>query len=152
MVRQLSTSTKLQGFHYYQGRIQSTTCGCNIFSHTKTRQHHPKTLIIKVSFTMNQTGQKKFTRGVAPKPPKDLSMSAPALAYQPKPPLHGLSFSKFLNKNHTTLFWSGHQTESSKTRLHKAQHPLASRWPPLIPHRIPPWSKFWVQVYNPLLK
>ena len=53
MVRQLSVSTELQGFHYYQGRIQSTTCGYNIFSHTKTRQQHPKTLITKVGFTMS---------------------------------------------------------------------------------------------------
>ena len=27
----LPMSTKLQGYHYYQGRIQSTTCGYNIF-------------------------------------------------------------------------------------------------------------------------
>ena len=36
----LPTSTKLQGYHYYQGRIQSTAIGYNIFSLYITRQQH----------------------------------------------------------------------------------------------------------------
>ena len=39
----LPTSTKLQGYHYYQGKIQSTTCGYNIFSlYITQQQHHTK--------------------------------------------------------------------------------------------------------------
>ena len=45
---------------------------------------------------------------------------------------HGLSLSKSLIKNHATLFGSGHQTGSSKTRLHKAQHVLVLLWLILI--------------------
>ena len=46
----LPTSTKLQGFHYYQERMQSAV---TIFSLTQTWQsHHHKTLITKVGFTM----------------------------------------------------------------------------------------------------
>ena len=34
---------ELQGYHYYQGRIQSTTCDYNIFSLYITQQpHHTK--------------------------------------------------------------------------------------------------------------
>ena len=49
----LPTSTELQGFHYYQGRIQRTTCSYNIFSLSKTQHQHSKTLITKVGFTMS---------------------------------------------------------------------------------------------------
>ena len=35
----LPTSTELQGFHYYQGKIQSITCGYNI-SLSPTRQEN----------------------------------------------------------------------------------------------------------------
>ena len=39
----LPTSMKLQGYHYYQGRIQSTSVGYNIFSISKTQPpHHTK--------------------------------------------------------------------------------------------------------------
>ena len=39
----LPTSTELQGYHYYHGRIQSTTFDYNIFSLYKTeQQHHTK--------------------------------------------------------------------------------------------------------------
>ena len=42
----LPSSTELQGFHNYQGRIQSAA---TVFSLSKTRQqHHHKTLITKV--------------------------------------------------------------------------------------------------------
>ena len=44
-------STELQGFHYYQGKVQK--CGYNIFSlPQKTRQQPYKTLITKVDSTM----------------------------------------------------------------------------------------------------
>ena len=36
----LLTSTELQGFHYYQGRIQSAATV--FFSISKTRQQHPQ--------------------------------------------------------------------------------------------------------------
>ena len=39
-------------------------------------------------------GQKNFPEGVALGPPKDLSMSIPTWAYQPKPSLHGLNLNK----------------------------------------------------------
>ena len=48
-------------------------------------------------------------------------MSALTWAYRPKPPLHGLSIRKSPIKNHATLFGSGCQTGSNKTRLYKTQ-------------------------------
>ena len=68
-------------------------------------------------------GPKFFFPGdAAPGPPRGLSMSAPTWAYRRKPSLHGLSLSKSPIKNHAILFGSGRQTESNKTRLHKARH------------------------------
>ena len=73
-----------------------------------------KTLITKTAFSTScaQDSQwatkraKNFLGGVALKPPKSLSMSTLAWAYQPKPSFHGLSLKKSLIKNHATLFKS----------------------------------------------
>ena len=55
---------------------------------------------------------KIFPEGVAPEPPRGLSMSTPAWAYRPKPPLHGLSLQKSPIKNHTILFKSDHYAKT----------------------------------------
>ena len=47
-------------------------------------------------------------------------------AKQAKKNFHGLSLNKSPIKNHATLFESGCQTGSNKTRLHKAQHIASS--------------------------
>ena len=44
-------------------------------------------------------------------------MSASAWAYQPKPPLHGLSLNKSPIKNYATLFGSGWAVKSDQTKL-----------------------------------
>ena len=88
-----------------------------IFSLSKNTATPPlKTLITKVSFYIYKTGKKNFPGGV-PKPPRDLSMSAPTWAYQPKPILHWLSFSKFPIKTHAILFGSGRIVEPDQTKL-----------------------------------
>ena len=52
-----------------------------------------------------QKGAKFFFLGALPLDPHGgLSISAMAWAYQPKPPLHGLSFRKSLIKTITILF------------------------------------------------
>ena len=66
------------------------------FSHTKTRQQHPKTLITKVSFHNELNGPKL------------------------KPPLHGLSLSKSPIKNHATLFGSGRVGLSNQIKQNQA--------------------------------
>ena len=62
-------------------------------------------------------GQNFFPRGVAPGPPRGLSMSASAWACQPKPPFHGLSLSKSPIKNHAILFRSIWVVEPDQTKL-----------------------------------
>ena len=85
----LPTTTELQGYHYYQGRIQSTTCGYNIFS-----------LYIKHgnNTTLKNPNYKRR-------------------AYRPKPPLHRLSLSKSPIKNHAILFRSDWVVEPDQTKL-----------------------------------
>ena len=74
----LPTSTELQGFHYYQERIQVVA---TVFSDSQKHGNntHHKTLITKVGSTM---------------------------AYRLKSLLHGLNLSKSPIKNHATLFRS----------------------------------------------
>ena len=98
----LPTSTKLQGFYYYQGKIQSAA---TIFLSLKKRDNNkPKSqncvfYHLCTEFTMGyKMGQKNFLEVVAPRPPRGLSMSTPAWACRPKPPLHGLSLKKSLIK------------------------------------------------------
>ena len=62
-------------------------------------------------------GQKNFPEGVAPEPPRGLSMSTPTWAYWPKPQLHGLSLSKSPIKNHAILFESGRVVEPDQIKL-----------------------------------
>ena len=64
----------------------------------------------------------RIHNGLQNEPPEGLSISAMDWAYQPKPPLHGLSLRKSLIKNHATLFQVGSSSRSNTTRLHKAQH------------------------------
>ena len=76
----LPTSTELQGFHYYQGRIQNTKLRLqSFFSHIKntaTTQH--KTLKPESRFHKNglNGSKKKISRGRCPRTPRGLSMSA----------------------------------------------------------------------------
>ena len=88
----LPTTTELQGYHYYQGRIQSTTCGYNIFS-----------LYIKHgnNTTLKNPNYKRR-------------------AYRPKPPLHRLSLSKSPIKNHAILFGSGRVGSSNRIKQNQA--------------------------------
>ena len=100
-------STELQGFHYYQGKIQSAVV--QFFSLSKTTSRNPNHqnngfYILRIGFTMGyKMGQKKFL----------------------KPPLHGLSLRKSSIKNHATSFQVGSSFGSNTTRLHKSQH----KWP-----------------------
>ena len=112
----LSTSTKLQGFHYYQGKYKVRL---HCFSLLKDDNNN-KTQITKTSFFYilctkfimgYKTGQKMRTQ-----------------AWANKPPLHGLSLSKSPIKNHATLFESSRQSDQTQTRLHKAQQ--AQHFPP----------------------
>ena len=61
-------------------------------------------------------GQKIFPGCVAPGPPRGLFMSAPAWAYWPKPPLHGLNLNKSPIKNHAILFGLSRVVESDQTK------------------------------------
>ena len=102
----LPTSTKLQGFHYYLGRIQSTRIAATILFllPSRMRQQQPtilKTLIIAKSVQIYEMGPKKIFPG----------------AYRPKPPFHGLSFSKFPIKNHAILFRSSRVVKPDQTKL-----------------------------------
>ena len=132
--RNLSTSTELQRFYYYQGKIQSAAV--QFFSLSKVQ---PETLITKkrgfyilhTGFTMcYKTGQIFFSRERCPWTPKRLVHGVKAIStttwpYWPKPPLYGLSFKKSPIKNHTTLFELSQVKSSSRsntTRLHKAQY------------------------------
>ena len=71
-------------------------------------------------------GQKFFPGGVAPEPPRGLSMSALAWAYWPKPPLHGLNLNKSPIKNHTILFGLSRVVESDQTKNQAPQSPTVS--------------------------
>ena len=83
----LPTPTELQGFHYYQERIQSAVT-MMWYSSKNTTTH--KTLITKVGFTMG---------------------------YRPKPPLHGLSLSKSPIENNATLFGLDWVVKPDQTKL-----------------------------------
>ena len=101
----LPTSTEWQGFHYYQGIVQSAAIIFS-FSQKHGNKTHDKTLITNLRF-LHKTGQKNFPEGVAPGPSGGSFMSALAWAYRLKPPLHGLSLSKSPIKNHAILFGLG---------------------------------------------
>ena len=120
----LPTSTELQGFHYYQGRIQSTKLRLQYLFLSPSRIRQPQPTILKnpnhSKVGLYEMGPKNFSWGHCPRTPKGLSMSAPAWAYWPKLPLHELSLNKSLIKNYAILFRSG-QVIKQKTRLHKAQ-------------------------------
>ena len=88
----LPTSTKLQGFHYYQGKIKSAATMFFFFFLSLKKHDNNKTLISKLGFLDPahiihnglQNRQKFFPRS--------------------KPPLHGLNLKKSPIKNHTILF------------------------------------------------
>ena len=74
--------------------------------------------IICIGFTIGyKTGQKKIQR-----------YNLGRLAYQSKPPLHGLSLRKSPIKNYATLFRVKSSSRSNTTRLHKAQHLCDNRF------------------------
>ena len=108
----LPTSTKLQGFHYYQGRIQS---GAIIFFLSKKHSNntHNKTLITKLRF-LHKTGPKNFLGGVAPGSSRGLSISASAWVAL-------INLLLKITQHYFGRVGSGYQTGSNKTRLHKAQ-------------------------------
>ena len=76
----LPTSTELQGFHYYQGKIQVRPY--SFFSLSKTTSTNPNHqncvfYILRTRFKMGyKTGQKFFPVGFAPRPLGGLSISA----------------------------------------------------------------------------
>ena len=91
----LPTSTKLQGFHYHQEKIQSAAT--MFFSLSKTQQQW-QTLITKNGCYILRTGLQWPTK-------------------RAKPPLHGLSLRKSLIKNHATLFKLGRVINRIKHKL-----------------------------------
>ena len=99
----LPTSTELQGFHYYQGKIKSAAT--NFFFLSLKKHDNNKTLISILGFLDPahmihnglQNGPKIFPRG--------------------KPPLHGLNLKKSPIKNHTILFGSGRVVKSDQMKL-----------------------------------
>ena len=88
------TSTELQGFHYYQEKVQSVATDILTLKNTATPPL--KTLITKVGLYIYKTGPKHFW---------------------PKPPLHGLSLSKSPIKNHAILFGLGWVVKLNQTKL-----------------------------------
>ena len=91
-------------------KIQSTAIQSFNLSRTITTNPNHKTAFSK-SYAQDSQWATKWA--------KKISMSAPAWAYQPKPPLHGLNLRKSPIKNHATLF--GSPTGSNKIRLYKTQ-------------------------------
>ena len=95
------------------------------FSLSRTTTTTEQTLITKKGFLHPahrihdglQNGPKIFPGGIAPGPPKGLSMSTPTWAYQPKPSLYGQSLKKSLIKNHETLFKLGQVINQIKHNL-----------------------------------
>ena len=110
----LPTITELQGFHYYQGKYKVRLHCFNLLKD----DNNNKTLITKTGFFYIL--RTKFIMGY--KTGQKMSTQAQA----DKPPLHGLSLSKSSIKNHATLFRSGHQSNQTQIRLHKAQHRITS--------------------------
>ena len=106
----LPTSTKLQGFHYYQEKYKVRQYSFSLTQKIITRNpNHQNNVfyILRTRFTMDyKTGQKIFLKALPP----DLSRST-----------HRLSLRKSPIKNHTTLFQIGSSSESNTIRLHKAQ-------------------------------
>ena len=99
----------------YKMQLQSFIL--SISKNAATTQH--KTLKLESRFHKNGLNgpKKKFSQECCPQTPRHLSMSAPAWACWPKPPLHGLSLSKSPIKNHTTLFRSGQVVKPDQTKL-----------------------------------
>ena len=90
-------------------------CGSTVFLSLK--KLHQETLITKTTVSISCAQNSQWTTKQA----KNF-FSSTAWAYQPKPPLHGLSLRKSPIKNHATLFQVGSSSRSNTTRLHKAQH------------------------------
>ena len=87
----------LQGFHYYQGKYK---VWLQCFNLSKDDHNNNKTLITKIGFFLHHTHRIHYRLQNGPK----IFLGVSAWACWPKPPLHGLSLSKSLIKNHTTLF------------------------------------------------
>ena len=133
VVRQFAYVHGVAGISLLSGKI--TKCGLRLqyFSLTKTQQqHHTKTLITKVNFYIQNGPKKNF-------------MSAPAWAYRPKPPLHGLSLSKSTIKNHTILFESSRVVKPDQTKLGSTKPNKSPTWR-LVQS---PTSTAILQTYNP---
>ena len=126
----LSTSTELQGFHYYQGKIQSAaTVFFSLLRNTTTTNPNYK-IAFSTSYAQDSQWATKrakffFLGGVAPRPPRGLPISALAWADRPKPPLHRISLKKSPIKNYAILFGSGRvvkldQIKRSSTKPNKS--------------------------------
>ena len=98
----LPTSTKLQGFHYYQGKIKSAATFFFSLSQETRQQQNPN---LKIG----------FSRSCA----YDLQWATKWAKFFPrgKPPLHGLNLKKSPIKNHTILFGSGRVVKSDQMKL-----------------------------------
>ena len=101
----------------YRVQDAATIFILSISKKAATTQH--KTLKLESQFHKNGLNgpKKKFSQERCPQTPRGLSMSAPAWACWPKPPLHGLSRSKSPTKNHATLFGSGQVVKPDQTKL-----------------------------------
>ena len=133
MIRQFAYIHGVAGISLLSGK--STKCSYS-FSLSQNTATTPtiKTLITKVGFYI-QNG------------PKKIFMSAPAWAYRPKPPLHGLSLSKSPIKNHATLFGSDRVIKLDQTKLGSTKPNKSPTWR-LVQS---PTSTAILQTHNPLI-
>ena len=116
----LSTSTELQGFHYYQGKIQSAA---TVF-HTPSRwQQQPQNSnhqkMVSISYTQDSQWATKWAKK---------RFIYLAWACWPKPLLHGLNLSKSPIKNHATLFRSGRVVNWIKHKLGSTKPNKSPYW------------------------
>ena len=108
----LPMSTELQGFHYYQERMQSTKIAATIFSLSHEEHGNHTTL-------ENPDYKRRFHNGL--NRPKKISQGH-------KPPLHGLSLSKSPIKNHATLFGSGQVVKPDQIKLGSIKPNIIYPW------------------------
>ena len=98
----LLTSTELQGFHYYQGKIKSAATIFFSLSQETRQQQNPN---LKIGFSRSCAYDSQWATKRAKIFPRG------------KPPLHGLNLKKSPIKNHTILFRSGRIVKSDQTKL-----------------------------------
>ena len=102
----LPTSTELQEFHYYLGKIKSAATMFFFFfflvSQETRQQQNPN---LKIGFSRSCAYDSQWATKWAKNFPRG------------KPPLHGLNLKKSPIKNHTILFGSGRVVKSDQMKL-----------------------------------